>query len=380
MRVVTPPRRRTGLVVALVACILLGPLDTAAGQRQTPTPSADELWNDYPLHASPEPGARQPQRARANGGQRVSAPAARSDTGDGSALAPLVAGLVVALGAFAMLWTFRPDRGAGPRPGAPPADRPRPREPRAEKRLLNAWRVAGVSRPVPPDPQRPWTAEVDWAGSGTTARFTVLARSGEQDEATVVAQSAPLAWPPTTPSTFQALTDAVAELERALLYAGWTPLSPGSAWYAKRFAWKPAVVERPAPRVVDEPRSERERSGRFLRRPAWAEGTDDLWRCEVRWDAGMVNSRFEVVVYEPGERRGRTIGESATFKWLMMADPDPAAEEYRAELHDLTAALAAAGWERVERGAKWYSARFVWRRAGAPPDVLEPHVSGRQAP
>ena len=97
-----------------------------------------------------------------------------------------------------------------------------------------------------------------------------------------------------------------------------------------------------------------------------------MWRCELRWGSGLVSSRFEAVAYGPGERQGRAIGGSATFKWLMGADPDPAAQEYQAELRRLVAALRAAGWDYVGRGTKWYSARFVWRKPGAPPDRIEP--------
>jgi hypothetical protein len=56
----------------------------------------------------------------------------------------------------------------------------------------------------------------------------------------------------------------------------------------------------------------------------------------------------------------------------MRRDPDPAAQEYRTELGRLTAELQAAGWDYVGRGTKWYSACFVWRRPGTPPDHIEP--------
>ena len=60
-----------------------------------------------------------------------------------------------------------------------------------------------------------------------------------------------------------------------------------------------------------------------------------------------------------------------TFKWLMMADPNPSSDEYRTELRRLVTALQGAGWDYVGRGSKWYAARFVWRRAGAPPERLD---------
>jgi hypothetical protein len=372
MPAVTPRRRKTARVLALAASVLLGPVDAVAGQ--SPTPSARELWDAYPLHAAPEPGATDRKQGPANGGRRVSAPATSSESGGGTGVAPPLAGLALAIGAMAMLWTFR----AQPRPlrAVPPARGPRER------------RGAASVQAAPPDPSRSWTAEVQWQRSGANARFVVLARSGESDDRSVVAESASLSWPPTGPATVQALSDAVAELERGLLAAGWTPLPPGPEWFAKRFAWNAAAMAEPAavaepeePAPAPHPDRPQERSGRFTRRPAWPEGTDQLWRCELRWDPGMANSRFEAIAYGPGERRGRIVGTSATFKWLLMADPDPAAPEYATELDRLVAALRFAGWEYVGRGAKWYSGRFVWRRDGTPPDRVESYVPAvRRAP
>jgi hypothetical protein len=429
-------------LVALLACLVLGPADPVAGQQRTPTPSAKELWEAYPLHPSPEPALTVPTPTPADG-RRVSAPAAASDDGEG-AVSPLLAGLVLALGAMALLWTFRPGhaggsdareqdapkradgRTAAPRPAgqapasekraaqerdprAPPARKPRTQEPtggapRVEKRpapepargarraqtpLLNlvktrradAW-AAPAAVPAPPaartDPRRAWTAEIRWVESD--GRFAAFARTRDQDEETVVAESPSLEWPPTSPAAVQALSDAVEELERTLLAAGWTSLPAGSEWYAKRLAWKPrlaapAAVQQAAPRASAPPATAPPaavRTGRFRRRPAWPEGSDQMWRCELRWDPGLVNSRFEALAYAPGERQGRAIGGSATFRWLMRRDPDPAAQEYRTELGRLTAELQAAGWDYVGRGTKWYSACFVWRRPGTPPDHIEP--------
>jgi hypothetical protein len=204
-----------------------------------------------------------------------------------------------------------------------------------------------------------------------------------------------LKWPPAGAAAVQGLADAVAELERALLAEGWTPLPPGPEWYAKRFAWIPViaaasahVAAHEAP-VRDRRRSaspapagehEKRRTGRFRRnRPlrdyplpfAWPPGSDRLWRSEIRWDAGVVNSRFEAVAFGPGEDRDLVVGRSAAFRWLAMNDPDPATQKYQSELGQLRTALEAAGWEHVGRGANWYSARFVWRRTGTPPDHIE---------
>jgi hypothetical protein len=397
-----PGSHRKRALVALVACLALGPANPAAGQQGTQTPSANELWEDYPLHASPEPARAAPTPTPAEG-RRVNAPAAASDAGAGPELG-VVAGLVVALGAMTTLWTFRPSRaarrGARKQGGSAPADsgteapEPAP-EPaaggRAESPLLKAveLRLAKIppARPVPGRPDIAWSAEIRWVEAESGARFVALARTGEQEEATVVAESPPLEWPPTGPAAVQALSDAVEELERTLLEAGWTSLPAGTEWYAKRFAWKPVgatpAVPRPAPPPqASAPRptvdhapareSEHARTGRFTRDSDWPEGSERMWRCELRWGAGMVSSRFEVVAYGPGERQGRAIGGSATFKWLMWADPDPSGKGYQTELGRLVAALRAAGWEYVGRGPKWYSARFVWRLPAAPPDRIEP--------
>jgi hypothetical protein len=219
--------------------------------------------------------------------------------------------------------------------------------------------------PRPPDPRREWTAEIEWRHTDWGSRFAVVART-PGDKPVVLAQSVPLEWPPTTPTAVQALTDAAGDLEAALAAAGWHALEPGDAWYAKRFGWRaaPAVHALPDP---DPP----PRTGRFTR-PAWPEGTELLPRCEIEWHAGYVNSRFEAVVHRPNRRRGRAVGASGAFKWLLMGEPDPASAEHRTELHGLASALAAAGWEPAGRGADWYAERFVWRREDEPPERVEP--------
>jgi hypothetical protein len=454
MPVVMPLPGRKGCAVALVAYALLGPVDPVAAQQKTPSPSASELWEEFPLDPSPTPAAADP-RDPVKDERRVRPARASSDGGDGLSAPLLLGGLAVVLATIVMIWTFRSSRGgrtgapegrapvrdrraappgdgrrgraanrvmripeAPARPlGAPPPDPParplgasppdppaRPLEPlppdppaRPLERLrpdpparpLEPLRPDPPPRPreaLPPDPRRAWTAEVEWAGSGATARFSVIARTGPEGDGSVIAESPPLEWPPTSPTAFQALTGAVNDLERVVLAAGWTPLPPGSGWYAKRYAWSAVVPEVRAPVTApaDEPvpaqpeDADPERTGRFRRRGGWPEECEGMWRCELRWDAGMVNSRFEAVAYPPGERRGRVVGASGTFKWLIKADPDPAAREYRKELARLVAALQRAGWERVGAGAKWYSARFVWRRSGTPPPDLESraHAAG----
>ena len=311
---------RLRVLLALVGCSLLWAASPAFAQEATPRPSApQELWDAYPLTASPTPTPATTAAAASSPAteqRKVRAPTTPA-VGDGSAVPPVLAGLVLALGAIALLWTFRPGRrrpaapavvdatasdsgsssGAAPigvardgsrqDPLSPPAARaqsPRPR--RAETLLLSAAdpppagnghgghdahppldltapvgqgepapiaprapASAAPHRPpaAPPDPRRAWSAEVTWAFSGSEPRFAAVARSEQHEDPSVIAESPPLQWPPAGPAAVQALTEAVAELERALLAAGWTALEPGSAWYARRFGWKPKTHVAAAP-------------------------------------------------------------------------------------------------------------------------------------
>jgi hypothetical protein len=228
-----------------------------------------------------------------------------------------------------------------------------------------------------------------------------------------VAESPPLEWPPTGAAAVQALADAVDKLEALLLTAGWKALQPGDSWYAQRFAWEPLVpapaaepgrpVEGPGTAAPHHPdpagggatgstrptrpsrkAGERptrpaaqagewpERFGRFRPDPAWPEGTEELWRCEIKSDSAHRSSRFHAVVYQPGHRRGHAIAASGALKWGFRSGPDPNLPAHRAEMDSLTSALEATGWEGAGRGASWYSERFVWRRDGEPPDLVEP--------
>jgi hypothetical protein len=308
MQGVFPLRPDTGkpALLALVACLVLASATPAVAQQPTPTPSAKELWEEYPLSASPEPAQPAPAQSPADG-RRVSAPAAASEGGDGGVF-ELVAGLVFALGALAALWTFRPNsprrRNARKQGGSAPADRgtDTPKRPpvqaaggrRGQSPLLNSVeaRLADVPKapaavpapqavPTPPTVAR--SAEIRWVETDSGARFVAFAGTGDEEQASVVAESPSLEWPPTGPAAVQALTDAVEELERTMLAAGWSALPAGREWYAKRFAWKPAVAapaadRPPAPRagasrpMVHQPAGrggEQRPAGRFRRDPDW---------------------------------------------------------------------------------------------------------------
>jgi hypothetical protein len=173
-----------------------------------------------------------------------------------------------------------------------------------------------------------------------------------------------LEWPPSSPDAVQALTVAADRLEASLLGAGWRKLAPGAAWYARRFGWEPA-------RAGTTPPEAQGGSGRFRRARPWPRGTEERWRCEVTWHAGYVSSYFEATMYPPGRKRGKPIGASERFKWLLMGDPEPSEAAHVREARRLAAALLDAGWKRLDHGADWYGARFVWPGDGAPPERLE---------
>ena len=454
VRVPFSGRLRQGALLLLAAWSLLGAVDPAAGQEQTPTPGAGRAVGGLSaLHArfrahgqADRDHDRSSQRERSGGrlghrpwlahghsclpawslrhaGWRCSGRSGVTAQGGTAGRAASTAASCRTRATVIDLWlTAAPvcptavpgcrsscsPIGRGRGRDAPPGSRSRgsrlrdsllsrrraraPRPPRRSRgRLETCQPAARREARCRPTKRHSWRAEVSWNETEAGAHFSVIARTDGQEQARVIAESPSLEWPPTSPAAVRALNVAVAELERRLLAAGWTPLSAGPEWYAKRFAWIPPVapaaersspaqlrppdsVRRAAeatPRAVAESPAKQERAGRFRRRPAWPEGTDQLWRCEIRWDAGLVNSRFAAVAFEAGERRGRAIGDSATFKWLMMSDPDPGAEEYLKELRRLTASLKAAGWEFVGRGPKWYSARFVWRRTATPPGRIE---------
>ena len=267
---------------------------------------------------------------------------------------------------------------------------------------------------IPPDPSAPWIAEVAWSQEGASARFAVQAHSADARTTTELARSGPLDWPPAGAAAVAGLQQAVEELAAALAAAGWTPQAPGAAWYARRFAWAPvagADPGSPQAETADEPPAERaparpaqpaeagrrapvpvpdpavepdpgppsprgparpsavaaardSRSWRERRR--WPAGADRLWRCELTWKSGVRRGRFQLIAHEPGAGR-HVIAESPWLAEPLLADADPRYEAARSAAHGLAAAAQAAGWRRIAPGPRWYSARFTWPGAGAPP-------------
>jgi hypothetical protein len=391
-----------------VACVLASGPPGAAAQERRPTPSADHLWREYPLEATPEAGAQPTASAAAQPRGDRSPPAASRDSGPPIVLL-VAAGLALA-GAVALgvhLARTRPRR--APAGGAlarglglpsPLLSVPVPHIPMRTERSQRlalaassdrqrsrrfARRPPGSPPAVPPDPEREWSAEIEWQRGAGGSRFRLVAISAATREKHVLRTSEPLEWPPSTPDTVDALNRAVDALTAGALAAGWEGADPGRAWYARRFRWRPPVTApaKPAARsaeviggappavdaVADRPQAPG--GPRLARAVNWPEGSAELHRGEITWHGGYVNSHFRVILHRPGRRRGRAIARSKPFKWLLMGDPDPNAPEFRSELERLARAMEAAGWEPVGLGPDWFSHRFVWRDGDPPPGLPE---------
>lgn len=365
------------LLWVLTGAVMIAPPIAAADDR-TPTPSAKELWQTYPLQpdtetatATPTPTARE---------QRQSAPS--PPAGDGGPLVPLLAsaGALLAL-AGALVMRRRAGHGrsvlsrapaalTGPALLTAAATASLPEGKRRSPRLfaLAEGPSRGDAEPAtrapirPPDPERAWTVELEWRDEGDGPRFCALAQPDGGRARVAIFSSEPLEWPPADAEAVERLRRTVARMEAVLQASGWTPLPPGPSWYSKRFAWSP-VTQRVSPR-------------RFVRQAEWPADTDHLWRCEIRWQAGYVHSRFRAVAHAPERRRGITIGTTKVFKWLFMDDPKPGDAEFRSEVERLDARMKAAGWEAAGRGERWYALRYLWRHDGQPPHELEPALAG----
>jgi hypothetical protein len=231
-------------------------------------------------------------------------------------------------------------------------------------------RAARTTTVAPPDRRRVWAAEVEWRDAEDGARFVVVAYPAGSRVPAMLAESPALEWPPLDGDAIRALGDAASDLELAMVSAGWTPVAPGKAWYAKRFAWEPTDMAPTLPTA--------EIAALFAPRPQWPQATAGLWRCEIGWEAGWAKSRFRALAYAPGERRGREIRRSRALPWLLMAQPSPTSEEHRREVDSLAGFLIANGWEPVGTGAGWYARRFYWpdeagsRDPPSTPDEAEP--------
>ena len=444
------------MVAALVAAMaFLGPAPAgAADAGQAPT--AEELWQAYPLESS---GGRKPVRpnqqatptptatptatatatpASASASREERAPEAvrqRAAVDDGGGAPTVLIGLIVlaAIVAGALVYAHHlgqrvPAARGGGGPDADPASpgallsylgdaiapRSRPPERLWPEEQREASAPASEPTPTPrasepgvrpPDPGRDWTAESRWQGGDGASRFEIVATTDDGREA-VIATSEPIVWPPRVSADVQRLNDEIRRLERALLEAGWTSLPPGDAWYAKRFAWSAAAQAGPGvaeDRDGGEPTAAESESepaapadsgdaesgakagasrkasmpfgaglARLGRRPIWPDGAEQLWRCEIEWEAGYKTSRFAAVARSPDGRGERRVAESQPFKWTQAYTPEPEGPLFRPVVRAMVAALEDAGWERVDPGAEWWEQRFLWRREGEPPQRIEP--------
>jgi MYXO-CTERM domain-containing protein len=235
-----------GLLILVCFALLAQP---AVGQDRTPTPSGEELWKTYPLHPSPTPGAAStavpsPTAARTEKRRSGTSPD-RSDSSPTAGLVVIALAAVLVVLAVVLLRRRRTavQDSKDPAPQSPPeaADQAPQADPDP----------SGSPPTTPPDPLRPWTATIQWRHADAESRFCVVAEPAQGHGETVLATSEPLEWPPTTPASVQALTDATEKLAAALASVGWQELPHTGEWYAKRFAWEP------------EPSAPRSESGRY---------------------------------------------------------------------------------------------------------------------
>jgi hypothetical protein len=82
-----------------------------------------------------------------------------------------------------------------------------------------------------------WRCEITWRARLRAASFRATAVApGEKPR--LIAESAPLQWPPLLPPAPEPeIVDAARAVQQALIDGGWTPLDVRRAWYACRFDW-----------------------------------------------------------------------------------------------------------------------------------------------
>jgi hypothetical protein len=414
--------RVTTAATCLVVCVTAAPPQVAGAQSGHPTPSATGLWKDYPLHQRPKGVSDDLSRAvpaaaaASPTAQPAPAPERLQEGGSPWVLLLVLAALVAASTPLVLPRLRRRRRRdvgdsgstnrSTQRPTAAPPSSGGQGAPGGVRDALARSHGAAAARSdampsPPPDPQRGWSAEIEWCEHGGEWRFRAVARPQEGAGAAIVAESAPLEWPPASDASVQELSGAAELLEAAMVTAGWKALASGGAWYAKRFAWEPDTAARaptappqaPAPSRPARPASERAepvthprteepmhrtarrdrpppRPGRFIRASAWPEGSEAGWRCEIQLETAYGKSRLKAVVYSPRATVGHSIGNSGRFE--SAAEPDEKAPSDVAMADALASGLVRAGWEPAGIGGKWYAHRFVWRHDDRPPPQVEP--------
>jgi hypothetical protein len=100
-----------------------------------------------------------------------------------------------------------------------------------------------------------WTAEIQWRSAADAARFRAVALPPGARKQVTLAESPRLEWPPRGEAGVESLVRAVADLEHAVVAAGWEPTDPGASWFARRFVW-------PRTDRVPEPSLERARAAK----------------------------------------------------------------------------------------------------------------------
>ncbi len=250
---VTPAAVVRAWTISLVACALVGTAPPTV-QAQRERPSAQELWEDYPLHREAEGGdegvpeagkarsaAQLPEATAAPVQEKTLPRSARSD-GDGPDALLLLGSAAAVVGWGAWLKARR--RRGDEEDSAAPA------------------RGSAFEALQPPDPGAPWFAEVEWHQGSEGTWFRAIAQSPQAQDETVIGESSPIEWPPRSQAAVEGLTRASDELAASMSAAGWRPIDRGRARYARRFIWEP-VDAAPAPA------GERLAPARF-RRPAQA--------------------------------------------------------------------------------------------------------------
>lgn len=101
-------------------------------------------------------------------------------------------------------------------------------------------------RLVPADPERRWSAQIEWREGDGGGRFCVTAREAGVPAEAVIGVSRPLRWPPGDREAVRELTRAADDLATEVTAAGWRPVAAGGDWFAKRFEWEPATGRSPA--------------------------------------------------------------------------------------------------------------------------------------